>query len=93
MSGGMEMADRNRLEDVMRLEAQLRDVEYNIKRLLGNAGLSWEPAPPPGSDVPPGVMEALEAGDLMAAYKAYRGATGVGLKEAQEAVEAIRAGR
>ena len=38
---------------------------------------------------PPGVMEALRAGNKLEAIKHYRNATRVGLKEAKDAVEAI----
>ena len=88
---GMDMANQARIDDVTRLGQSLRDLEWNVKRLLQREGLDWEPSPAP-SGAPSGVMEAIQAGDLIEAIKIYRMATGVGLAEAKDAVEKIRTG-
>lgn len=88
---GMDMANQARVDDLTRVGQSLRDLEWNVRRLLDQQGLAWEGAPAP-TGTPPGVMEAIEAGNTIEAIKAYREATGVGLAEAKDAVEAIRAG-
>jgi ribosomal protein L7/L12 len=55
------------------------------------------PAPPPPAPLPPigtearAVGEALRAGNDIEAIRLYRAATGVGLKEAKDAIDAILA--
>ena len=88
---GMDMANQARVDDLTRVGNTLRDLEWNIKRLLQREGLEWEAAPAP-SGTPPGVMEAIQAGNTIEAIKAYREATGVGLAEAKDAVERLRTG-
>ena len=88
---GMDMANPARIDDVTRLGQSLRDLEWNVKRLLQREGLEWEPSPAP-SGAPPGVMEAIQAGNLIEAIKHYREATGLGLAEAKDAVEKLRTG-
>lgn len=41
--------------------------------------------------VPPGVAEAIERGNLIDAIRIHRAATGLGLREAKEAVEELAA--
>ena len=88
---GMDMANQARVDDLTRVGQNLRDLEWNLRRLLEREGLDWEPAPAP-TGTPPGVMEAIQAGNTIEAIKAYREATGVGLAEAKDAVEKIRTG-
>lgn len=88
---GMDMANQARIDDVTRLGQSLRDLEWNVKRLLEREGLEWEASPAP-TGAPPGVMEAIQAGNIIEAIKAYREATGLGLAEAKDAVEKLRAG-
>ena len=88
---GMDMANQARIDDVTRLGQSLRDLEWNVKRLLQREGLDWEPSPSP-SGAPPGVMEAIQAGNIIEAIKCYREATGLGLAEAKDAVEKLRTG-
>jgi hypothetical protein len=40
--------------------------------------------------MPPGIVELVRAGKMIAAIKAYRDATGAGLADAKRAIEAIR---
>ena len=43
-----------------------------------------------GTDLPPDVMQALRAGHKIEAIKRLREARGMGLKEAKDAVEAVK---
>jgi len=61
-------------------------VEAKIDALLKHHGVRFDPY----SDVPPTVIEALHRGNKIEAIKAYRAATGTGLKEAKEYVEEIQ---
>ena len=76
----MEMKDR------VRINQRLTDLEHNVKRLLANAGLSWEGATME-SALGPNVIEALQAGNMIEAIKRHRENTGLGLAEAKAAVE------
>ena len=84
-------SDSERLEELerqVRRQGELIDILY--KRLgvgqLDAAGL------PSASDGYPDVVDALNAGQLIVAIKLYREHTGVGLKEAKDAVEALARG-
>ena len=69
--------------------------------LCGNCGanLPQEPAPDetvgvpeqPANEPDDGVLKLLRSGQKISAIKAYREQTGVGLKEAKDAVEAMAA--
>ena len=50
------------------------------------------PAPAAGPSFPPSFADALRQGKMIQAIKIYREVTGVGLKEAKDAVEAIARG-
>ena len=67
-----------RLQALSRLEAKL-------DALLKHQGVRFDPY----ADVPPPVLDALRGGRKIDAIKAYRAATGAGLKEAKEFVEEI----
>ncbi len=63
---------------------------------LGRRGPAGVRAPSPGVNEAPseaGVRRLLAAGDKISAIKQYRELTGLGLKEAKEAVDAMEAGR
>ena len=68
-------------------QARLRRLESKVDLLLEHAGLTDEHK----IAAPPDVLEALRRGDKIAAIKFYREATGAGLAEAKEQVEAIQA--
>jgi ribosomal protein L7/L12 len=70
---------RSRVAEIARLEAK-------IDLLLAHAGLSYDPY----ATLPPEVVAAIRGGDKIAAIKAYREATGAGLKEAKDFVEEAR---
>jgi ribosomal protein L7/L12 len=67
---------QNRVTMLTRLEAK-------IDLLLADAGLHYDPF----ATLSASVVEALRSGDKIRAIKAYREATGVGLREAKEFVE------
>jgi hypothetical protein len=62
---------------------KLSRIEAKLDLLLQNAGLSYDAY----KSLPPGVAQALQRGDKIAAIKEYRGATGVDLREAKEFIE------
>jgi ribosomal protein L7/L12 len=69
----------NRLNSLSRLDAKL-------DLLLKQAGIDYDPH----KDMPDQVILALQRGEKIQAIKLYREATGVGLKEAKDAVEEIQ---
>ena len=97
-SGTDELQDLR--DRVLRLEQIVAALAEHVGR-LGSAG----PAPSPGypdqqypaqpyaaatsSLGPPQVIDAIRAGSQILAIKAYREATGAGLKEAKDAVDEI----
>ena len=68
-----------------RLRALSR-LEGKLDALLKQQGVRFDPY----GDTPPAVLDALRRGRTIEAIKAYRLATGVGLKEAKEYVDEIR---
>ena len=68
-------------------QSRLRRLESKVNLLLKHAGLTEEQK----VAAPPDVLEALRRGDKIGAIKFYREATGAGLAEAKEQVEAIQA--
>jgi ribosomal L7/L12-like protein len=64
----------------------LTRLEAKLDLLLGDAGLRYDPF----ATLPRGVIEAVRSGDKIRAIKAYREATGVGLREAKQFVEAVQ---
>ena len=68
----------------MRIGALSR-VEAKLDLLLQNANLKYDPS----ANMPRDVVEALRRGEKIKAIKLYRQSTGVGLKEAKDAVEEL----
>jgi len=68
-------------------QARLRRLESKIDLLIKHAGLANESK----VSIPPDVLEALQRGDKIGAIKCYREATGAGLAEAKQQVEAMQA--
>ena len=65
---------------------RIEAVEWNVARLLTQAGLNWEEPPAPeGPDAE--VLALARAGNTLEAIKRYRELTGVGLAEAKAAVD------
>lgn len=72
----------SRQREAARVPYRLTEVERRLDLVMAHLGLTDE-----GPDVPE-VREHLRAGRLVAAVRAYRQATGVGLAEAKRAVDA-----
>jgi ribosomal protein L7/L12 len=70
---------QKQLGGISRLDAKL-------DLLLKQAGLEFDPY----KNVPSSVIDAVRRGNKIEAIKNYRTATGVGLKEAKDAVEEIQ---
>ena len=64
----------------------LSRLEAKLDALLKHQGIQFDPF----SDCPPAVVDALRRGKKIDAIKAYRAATGAGLKEAKEYVEEVQ---
>ena len=72
-----------RIADV---NGRLEAIEWNIARLLTQAGLNWEEPPAPeGPDAE--IVALVQAGNKLEAIKRYRELTGVDLATAKVAVE------
>ncbi|MCB1004092.1 MAG: hypothetical protein KDB35_07890 [Acidimicrobiales bacterium] len=68
------------------LNARLEAIEWNIARLLTQAGLDWEQPPAPtGPDAE--IVALVRAGKTIEAIKRYRELTGTDLATAKAAVE------
>ena len=68
--------------------ARLDHIEQQLEALFPGRYVPYERALAAG--VPPRVIELVRAGKTIDAIKEYREATGVGLKEAKDAIDAIR---
>ena len=75
-----------RLSALERRLDRLCRLEGKVDALLGHQGISFDPL----RDVPPDVQDALHQGQRILAIKRLREATGLGLKEAKEAVDEMR---
>ena len=65
------------------LRSHVARMEFRLNALLENLGIE------PSKDVDPEVRRLAESGEKIAAIKRYREITGVGLKEAKDAVERL----
>jgi ribosomal protein L7/L12 len=72
---------------VGRQSARLAELQRQFEALAAHLGV--EPAPP--EEAPAPVLEHLRRGEKIRAIREYRAATGVGLKEAKDAVERLEA--
>lgn len=66
------------------LSKRLNTIERRLELVTQHLGIEEKPIP-----TTPEVIRHIEAGQLILAIKAYREATGVGLREAKEAVDEI----
>jgi ribosomal protein L7/L12 len=71
--------------NVADLSKSVRRTEAKVDLLLKHAGLTYDPR----ANVPPGVLDALRAGQKIEAIRQYRMATGVDLKTAKEFVDGL----
>lgn len=72
------------------LAERVKALEHNLQATMSAAGVAWS-EPPANHGAPPEVVEAIRAGNKMEAIKLTRQATGIGLAEAQAAVEELEA--
>jgi ribosomal protein L7/L12 len=68
-----------------RTRALLR-IDDKLDLLLRQAGIKYDPH----KNVPPDIREALQRGEKIRAIQLYRAATGAGLKESKDAIEAMQ---
>jgi ribosomal protein L7/L12 len=72
-----------------RLRERIHLLEGQVEHLFAHLGLDLEAAvPPPSSELDPDVAALVDGGQLIQAVKRYRERTGLGLKEAQAAIQA-----
>jgi ribosomal protein L7/L12 len=77
------------------VEARLQAVEAKLDAIIAHLGIggaaaaSPTPFPPTDPRAMPAVMDLIRRGKKIQAIKHYRELTGVGLKEAKEAVERV----
>jgi ribosomal protein L7/L12 len=67
-------------------DARLARVEAKLDALMKHQGVQFDPF----ADVPAPVIDALRQGRKIEAIKAYRVATGAGLKDAKDVVEELQ---
>lgn len=72
------------------LEQQMATLEVNLRRMLRHAQLDWVEAAP-ASGQHPEVKAMVQAGNKIGAIKLLRDQTGMGLREAQQAVDQLEA--
>jgi ribosomal protein L7/L12 len=75
-----------RLASIERRLNRLSRIDAKLDAVLKNAGIAFDEL----HDLPPDVREALERGETIEAIKRFRQATGLGLKEAKDAIDEAR---
>src|SRR5436190_780174 len=75
-----------RLNGLQTRVAALSRIEAKLDLLLSQANIKFAPS----ANLPAGVAEALQSGQKIRAIKLYREASGVGLKEAKDFIEAVQ---
>jgi len=76
---------------------RIRALEAQVAQLMAHLGLASPAGPPPGwgppaghlSGMPPEIVELVRSGAKLEAIKRYRELTGVGLKAAKDAIDAL----
>ncbi|MEP6478474.1 MAG: ribosomal protein L7/L12 [Rhodoglobus sp.] len=74
------------------LQAEVARQKTLIDNLYKHLGIGQLGAAADGEVIPDAVTDAIRAGQLIAAIKAYRQFTGLGLKDAKDRVEEIARG-
>jgi large subunit ribosomal protein L7/L12 len=72
-----------------RLRERLRVLEAQVAHLYGHLGVDAADVPPPTTELDPEVVQLINSGKKIHAIKLHRERTGLGLKEAHDAVEAF----
>ena len=75
-----------RLRDNAQRDADLARIERKLDLLLEERGLEYDPL----QGLPIAIPALIRQGKVIEAIKAYREATGVGLKQAKDAIDEIR---
>lgn len=75
-------------QSIAAVSRRIEAVEWNVARLLTQAGLSWEEPPAPeGPDAE--IVALVQAGNKLEAIKRYRELTGADLATAKQAVDQL----
>ena len=77
--------------EVQVLRQRVSKLEAEVRFLYKHLGVTYEPEPFAIDPADVGVVESLKKGDEIGAIKVYRAVHGVGLNEAKEAVDEIKA--
>jgi large subunit ribosomal protein L7/L12 len=72
-----------------RLRERVRLLEAQVAHLYGHLGVDPGAVPPPSTELDPDVVQLINSGKKINAIKLYRERTGLGLKEAHDAIEAF----
>jgi ribosomal protein L7/L12 len=72
-----------------RLRERVRLLEAQVAHLYGHLGVDPSAVPPPSTELDPDVVQLINSGKKINAIKLYRERTGLGLKEAHDAIEAF----
>jgi len=72
-----------------RLLERLRTLEAQDAHLYSHLGVDPADAPPQSTDLDPEVVQLINSGKKIHAIKLHRERTGLGLKEAHDAIEAF----
>ena len=75
-----------RIDSIEQRLGALSRLEGKLDAVLKHQGIRFDPY----GETPPAVLDALRRGRTIEAIKAYRLATGVGLKEAKDYVDELR---
>lgn len=65
----------------------MQRLEAAVRHILEQQGIDYDLDAEPEGEVPPLVLELVAAGRTVEAIKAYRDATGAGMKEAKAAID------
>lgn len=75
-------------QSIAAVSRRIEAVEWNVARLLTQAGLQWEEPPAPeGPDAE--IVALVQAGNKLEAIKRYRELTGADLATAKQAVDQL----
>lgn len=75
-------------QSIAAVSRRIEAVEWNVARLLTQAGLPWEEPPAPeGPDAE--IVALVQAGNKLEAIKRYRELTGADLATAKQAVDQL----
>jgi hypothetical protein len=86
------MTDRDVYERFLPIEQRLAAIELNLRRVMTSLQIDWvEPDPTGGPDYAQ-ARALLQQGNTIAAIKAVRETTGLGLAEAKQIVDQLQAG-